>query len=458
MKQTEMRLRATIRPPELRLWEGELVVDNFAGGGGASTGIERALGRPCNIAINHDAEAIAMHKANHPDTHHYIEDIWQVDPKKACAGHPVRLAWFSPDCKHFSKAKGAQPKEKKIRGMAWVVIRWAKAVKPRVIMLENVEEFETWGPVDDHGRPCPTRIGSTFKRWITTLRNLGYSVEWRPMQACEYGAPTTRRRLFIIARCDGEPIRWPAPTHGPGLDPFRTAAECIDWSVPCPSIFERSRPLAENTLARIANGIKRYVIDEREPFIVRTGHYFAGRETTFRGQGLRIPLATVCATNDKNLVLPSLRRVGATGGGSADPLVAAFIAKHYTGVTGHSLRRPLGTITARDHHALVTAFLLKYYGDPAHNLQSVKQPLHTITAKARFGLVQVAGTPYEIVDIGMRMLEPRELFTAQGFPESYEIAPSYQGRQITKTAQIRLVGNSVCPDLSDALVRENLAA
>ena len=252
--------------PQFSLGFEALIVDNFAGGGGASPGIEAALGRPVDIAINHDPGAIAMHTVNHPQTLHYCESVWDVDPVKVCGGRSVALAWFSPDCKHFSKAKGGKPVEKKIRGLAWVVLRWAAKVRPRVIMLENVEEFQTWGPLVNN-RPCPARKGETFRRWIQQLKALGYQVEYRELRACDYGAPTIRKRLFVIARCDGEPIVWPAPMHGPGLKPYRTAAEIIDWSIPVKSIFGRKRPLAENTMRRIAKGIQRFVIEHPDPFI-----------------------------------------------------------------------------------------------------------------------------------------------------------------------------------------------
>jgi DNA (cytosine-5)-methyltransferase 1 len=257
------------------------------------------LGRSPDIAINHDPEAIAMHKANHPDTHHYCEDVWDVDPIEACAGRPVGLAWFSPDCKHFSKAKGGKPVSKKIRGLAWVAIRWAKAVRPRAIILENVEEFQDWSPlikvveqIDKYGyesrvvveRPDPTKKGATFRRWVSGFRNLGYHIEWRELRACDYDTPTIRKRLFVVARCDGLPIVWPTATNRSSkklgndlfdrdLKPWRTAAECIDWSIPCPSIFERVRPLADNTLRRVATGIRRYVIEAGDPFIIPIAHF-----------------------------------------------------------------------------------------------------------------------------------------------------------------------------------------
>jgi len=449
----------TRRAPLVRVWQDrEIIVDSFAGGGGASTGIRDALnGRDADIAINHDPEAIALHRANHPLTRHFTEDVWRVDPVKAAAGRPVGLMWLSPDCSHHSKARGSKPVEKRIRGLAWVGVHWARKVKPRMMFLENVEEFEDWGPlveVDGKLRPCPKRKGVTFKRWVRELRRLGYEVEWRQMSAMHYGTPTTRNRLFVIARCDGEPIVWPKPTHGKGLEPVRTAADIIQWDLPCPSIFGRSRPLAEKTLARIANGIQRYVIDDQQPFIVRNGHYFKDRPTTFRGQGMDRPLGTVCATNDKNLVLPFLREPGATGGGSTEPLVAAWIAKHYGGVVGHGMRRPLGTVTGKDHHSLVLAFLIKYYGGGGQ-LQGLREPLHTVTSKARFGLVTVAGTQYEIVDIGMRMLQPRELYRAQGFADSTIIDVTYEGQILTKKAQTRMAGNSVCPPMAKAVVEAN---
>lgn len=470
-----------MRAPMLRasfLRPGEITVDNFAGGGGASTGIEAALGQPIDIAINHDAEAIAVHTANHPHTRHYQEDVWKVDPVEACAGRPVGLAWFSPTCTHFSKAKGAGLLDRKIRGLAWVVTRWAKAVRPRVIMLENVEEFRTWGALDENGRPVASKQGSTFRSWLSKLRSYGYQVEFRELVAADYGTPTTRKRLFLIARCDGEAITWPDATHGRGrAHAWRAASEIIDWTLPTASIFDRTKPLADATLNRIAMGVQKYVIGAAQPFIVRHGHYStitgAGlREGCgaglFRGQGIGEPLATVCATNDKHLVVP-------------------FVSKSYGGPNGHqtpgsAITLPLGTVTAQDHHGLieamlsshagpqlpllgagqaskdaqVQAFITKYYGaNGGASQQSLFEPLHTITSKARFGLVTIHGEQYRIVDIRMRMLQPHELFAAQGFPSSYEIAPTFNGKPLTKTAQTRLAGNSVCPQMSAALVAAN---
>lgn len=449
----------------------ELVVDLFAGGGGASTGIEQAIGRHVDVAVNHDTEAVSLHTANHPQTRHYCSDVFEVDPITVTDGQPVGLLWASPDCKHFSKAKGGKPVSKKIRSLAWVVVKWAKAVRPSVICLENVEEFQTWGPLADDGRPCPQRKGQTFDLWKKQLQNLGYQVEHRELRACDYGAPTIRKRLFLVARCDGQPIVWPSPTHAQpdargkvpaGMKPWRTAADCIDWTVPTPSIFERSKPLADATCRRIAKGVMRYVVDAKAPFLAPDQHSASTLIQTGYGErpgqqprvpGLEKPLGTVVA-------------------GQKHALVTAFLAKHYTGVVGSSLDAPMGTATTVDHHSLVTthlehmghgegacgkvrAFLVKYYGtdqDPA-----LREPLHTVTTKDRFGLVLVHGEPYAIVDIGLRMLTPRELYRAQGFPESYRIDRGAAGEPITKTAQVRMCGNSVCPPLARALVAANYA-
>ena len=503
-----------MRAPELRIHEDELVVDNFAGGGGASLGIEWALGRSPDIACNHDPEAVAMHEANHPRTRHFCEDVWKVDPVEACRGKRPALAWFSPDCKHFSKAKGGKPVEKKIRGLAWVVVRWARAVKPRVIMLENVEEFEEWGPLLDDGMPDPLKRGFTFRRWVGQLRAAGYVVETRVLRACDYGAPTTRKRLFLIARSDGLPIVWPKPTHGKGLTPYRTAAECITWSLPCPSIFERKRPLAEATLRRIARGIQRYVIETAEPFIVGIDHRGAGDSCAWPGSE---PLTTVTAEARHALVAPSLVQTGygeregqspraldlqrplgtVVGGGSKHALVAAFLAKHYGGheATGSRMSRPMDTVTAVDHHSLVQtslmlkmrggleahpvtaqdwrqpaptvtaggthlaevrAFLLKYYGTDQN--PQLRMPLGTVTTKDRFGLVFVRGEQYAIGDIGLRMLVPRELGRAQAFPDTYKLDVVVNGKSLTQSAQVRMIGNSVSPVMAEALARANFAA
>lgn len=491
--------------PQLGMNFGEIIADNFAGGGGASTGIEQALGRSVDIAINHDELALAMHTVNHPQTRHYCESVWDIDPREVTAGRPVGLAWFSPDCRHFSKAKGGAPVSPRVRGLAWVVLRWIATVRPRVIMLENVEEFTTWGPLitDANGdmRPCPKRKGHTYQAFINAIRRHGYQVETRQLRACDYGAPTIRKRLFLVARCDGQPIVWPEPTHGPGMKPYRTAAEIIDWSLPCPSIFERKRPLAENTLRRIAEGLRRFVIECPQPFIVKTNHGYP----QFRGQSLGQPLQTITAKHGYGLVTPIIAGVGgrasqsrprsadeplATVTGKADAaLVTAFLAKHYGGVVGVPIDTPLPTVTTRGtqnqlvtshlvklrnnqhgqdirtpmptitagggHVGEVRAFLLKYYGNERDGVD-LREPLHTVPTKDRFGLVLVHGEPYQIVDIGMRMLEPHELFAAQGFPADYITGRDAQGNRITKTQQVAKCGNSVCPPLAAALVRANM--
>jgi DNA (cytosine-5)-methyltransferase 1 len=479
-----------VRPPLLRAFgASELVVDNFAGGGGASAGMEAALGRPVDIAINHDPEAIAMHRANHPETRHFCEDIFAVDPAAACAGRPVGLAWFSPDCTHFSRAKGTTPRKQEIRGLAWVVVRWAQAVRPRVIVLENVEEFQTWGPLREDGTPDAGAAGETFRAWLAELTGLGYEIEFRSLVAADYGTPTTRKRLYLVARADGGGIAWPGPTHGRGRPaPWRPAAEIIDWALPCPSIFDRRKPLAEATQRRIAEGIRRFVIGAERPFVIPLTH-----QGDARVHDIAEPLRTVTGAHRGELALvsPSLiqrswgeregqrprcmdigRPLGTiVAGGVKHALVAAFMTKHYGGVVGHPLQLTLGTVTARDHHSLTTAaltptgtsrasevraFLVKYYGAQQGQEQQVSLPLHTVTAKARFGLVTVAGEDYEIADIGMRMLVPRELFAAQGFPDTYRIDPSVDGRPLTKTAQIRCAGNSVCPPVATAIIAANL--
>lgn len=495
--------------------QNEIIIDNFAGGGGASTGIELALGRHVEIAINHDPEAVAMHTANHPQTRHYCESVWDVNPRELMPGRNIGLLWLSPDCKHFSKAKGGKPVEKKIRGLAWIALRWAALRQPRVIMLENVEEFTTWGPLTDEGKPCPKRKGKEFRAFVNALNRQGYAVEWRELRACDYGAPTIRKRLFLIARRDGQPIVWPAPTHGAPdsadvkakkLKPWRTAAECIDWTLPCPSIFERSKPLADATCRRVAKGIMRYVVNSAEPFIVK---YYGEKSTgEFRGSGINDPLHTqstenrfaVCApvlTEHANASSPRswmadepLRTICAQTKGGHHALVSAFLAKNYSGVVGSELPEPIGTVTSVDHHSLVTSNLIKMRGDnigqatsePLHTISAqgthfaevraflikyygtdqdprLGEPLHTVTTKDRYGLVTVAGQYYTIADIGLRMLSPRELYRAQGFPESYIIERGLfdgQWRPLTKAAQVRMCGNSVCPPLAAALVRANV--
>lgn len=535
----------------------EIVVDNFAGGGGASTGIEIAIGRSVDIAINHDPAAIAMHRANHPATEHYTEDVWKVDPVEACAGRPVALAWFSPDCKHHSKAKGGKPVSKKIRGLAWVAVKWAKAVHPRVIMLENVEEFQDWGRLDEKNRPDPRYKGETFRRFVSQLEKLGYHVEYRLLRACDYGAPTIRKRFFLIARCDGQKIVWPEPTHAApdsievrmgSKKPWVPVSEVLDFSLPCPSIFASSeeimeqygiravRPLSENTMKRIARGLMKFVVNNPKPFIVQVNH--SGDQ--FRGQDIDDPLDTITAKHGTGVVAPVLMRnnENAVGSDAREPIgtittgghhmliapsiiqyhseqddgvrgqtvdkpimtvdasnrygmVSAFISKFYGGgntspasdvgdplptVTavdhnavcaayitqfnnrcdGQSADDPLNTMTARSNHfGEVLAFLVKYYGS-GDNAVSCEKPAPTITVKDRMGLVTVRGQDYKIVDIGLRMLTPRELFDAQGFPSDYIIDVDADGKSYPKSEQVARCGNAVCPPIPTALVRANL--
>ena len=447
---------------------GELIVDNFAGGGGASTGIEIATGISVDIAINHDPEAIKMHKANHPNTTHYCESVWEVEPVKACKGHPVALAWFSPDCKHFSKAKGGKPKDKNIRGLAWVALRWAGLVRPRVIMLENVEEFKTWGPLNRHHRPIKSKQGITFQKFVKQLEDLGYKVEHRELVAADYGAPTMRKRFFLIARCDGKQIVWPEPTHAPAdseavkaglLKPYVGAYTQLDFSLPCPSIFDTAeeikekygiravRPLAPKTMERIARGLKKFVIDNDEPFIVQNEeesvisptliqYHGEQSEKDVRGQTIEDPIMTVDSSN----------RYG---------LVTSFLSKFYKTGIGQDVREPLHTVTtSAGHFGEVRAFLIKYYGDATG--QDIKNPLDTVTTKDRFGLVTVNGVYYQIVDIGLRMLEPKELYGCQGFPDDYIIDHDYTGKEYPRSEQVKRCGNAVCPPLPAALVKANL--
>lgn len=442
----------------------EIVVDNFAGGGGASTGIEIAIGRSVDVAINHDPAAIAMHRANHPSTKHYTEDVWKVDPDEACEGHPVALAWFSPDCKHFSKAKGGKPVSKKIRGLAWVAVKWAKKVHPRVIMLENVEEFQDWGRLDENNMPDPRYKGETFNRFVNQLKRLGYVVDWRLLKACDYGAPTTRQRFFLIARCDGNEIKWPDGDYADpnGLEvatgikkPWKPVADVLDFNLPCPSIFESSeeiyrkygiravRPLSEKTMKRIFKGLKKFVIDNPKPYIVGD-HAFnliqyhdEQRKVDVRGQTISEPVRTLDAAN----------RYG---------LVSAFITQFQNNCVGNSMDSPIGTMTAKSNHfGEVTAFLIKYY-NCGENVEPVDKPLHTITSRDRMGLVTVHGEQYRIADIGLRMLTPRELFDAQGFPHDYIIDVDADGKEYPRSEQVARCGNAVCPPIPTALVRANL--
>lgn len=543
---------------------GELIVDNFAGGGGASTGIEMATGISVDIAINHDPEAIRMHKANHPNTKHYCESVWDVDPVKACNGKPVALAWFSPDCKHFSKAKGGKPKDKNIRGLAWVALRWAGRVRPRVIMLENVEEFKTWGPLNRGHRPIKSKQGQTYRKFIHQLERLGYEVQTKELVAADYGAPTIRKRFFMIARCDGEPIIWPEPTHAPSdseavkaglLKPYVGAYTQLDFSLPCPSIFDTAeeikekygiravRPLAPKTMERIARGLKKFVIDNPEPFIIQCNHggerrpqdirepmptitgkhgfgivepkiapiidkayggnyqgngsrvdepldtittvdhnrlveakltpYLGTNTTNHPGGSCEEPIHTITTGNQQCLISPTLIQyhsettkdevrgqritdpIMTVDGSNRYGLVTSYLSVFYGQSIGQNVKEPLRTITAGDgHFGEVRAFLIKYYGQGTG--QDVKEPLDTIPTHDRFGLVTIQGVDYQIVDIGLRMLEPKELYGCQGFPDDYIIDRDYTGKPYGRTEQVKRCGNAVCPPLPAALVRANL--
>lgn len=472
---------------------GELIVDNFAGGGGASTGIELATGYSVDIAINHDPEAIRMHKANHPYTKHYCEDVWQVDPVKACNGHPVGLAWFSPDCKHFSKAKGGKPKDKFIRGLAWVACRWAGLVRPRVIMLENVEEFKTWGPLNRGHHPIKSKQGKTFEKFVQQLTDLGYEVQFKELIAADYGAPTMRKRFFMIARCDGKPIVWPEPTHAPAdsekvkaglLKPYVGAYTQIDFSLPCPSIFDTSeeikekygiravRPLAQKTMDRIARGVKKFILENPEPFIVPIG-YGERKGQQPRIHDIENPLPTIVSSGKHYLCAPALIQyhsettkdevrgqtiedpIMTVDGSNRYGLVASTLIQMNNHCDGRDIRKPIPTITAGDgHFGEMRAFLIKYYGDATG--QDIEKPLDTVTTKDRFGLVTIKGVDYQIIDIGLRMLEPRELYGCQGFPDDYIIDHDYTGKTYPRSEQVRRCGNAVCPPVPAAMVRSNL--
>lgn len=514
---------------QLRLWprgydEG-LWIDLFAGAGGASAGIEAAIGRPVDVALNHDKVAIATHERNHPHTKHLRADVWSVRPRDVSEGRPVLGIWGSPDCRHFSRAKGGVPLSKKIRSLANVLIRWVKDTLADCLFVENVAEFLTWGPLCKRTRkPIKARAGESFQRWVRGLRRLGYAVEWRILDASLYGAPTRRKRLFVVARRDGQPIVWPEPTHGAGRLPLRTAADCIDWSIPCTSIFERPEhglpPLAEKTLWRIAQGIRRFVLENPRPFVVKVNH---GRRED-RSSSIDGPLSTVTAERRGHaIVVPTLQQSGfgerpgqaarvpglevplgtVVAGGKKHALVAAFLSKHFGDplrrggggvVLGQELHGPIGTVTARDHHSLaaialakfrgtseshpgcapvdeplptvtagggkggvhvgeVRAFLTTYYGSDGTGGQALDEPSRTIRSKHCFGLVTVEGVDYQIVDIGFRMLEPHELLRAQfgRFADGYDLSAAK-----SKAAKVRLIGNSVCPELAEALVRANM--
>ncbi len=549
-----------MRSPQLRLTalDPEIIVDLFAGGGGYSVAVEQALGRSPDIAINHNDDALSMHRANHPQTRHFVADVFEVCPRGATQGRPVGLLHLSPDCTHHSQAAGGQPRDTRIRALSWVGVRWAGQVAPRVITLENVKQIRQWGPLvakrckatgrvikrcgsvaepgervavqDQYLVPDPRHAGRTWRRFLRTLQGLGYSVEHRILCAADHGAPTTRERLFLVARRDGQPIRWPEATHhkkpARGQRRWRAAAECIDWGIPCPSIFTRPKPLADATLRRIARGVQRHVIESGEPFIVpianwsrdgthpasdpmRTitakpdGGSFALAAATLvqtgygeragqapRSLDIEQPLGTLVAGAQKHaLVTAFLEQANGgyydgdgrdlrdpmstvTGSGSQQRLVTAHLATLRKNCPGVDARAPVPTITAgAEHHALVectlspeaeagalrvAAFLTTYYGNG--QAMDPRDPLATITTRDRLALVTVSirGTPYVIVDIGLRMLQPHELYAAQGFPPDYVITHGHDGRAFTKSAQVRMVGNSVSPPPAAALVAANV--
>lgn len=577
---------------------GEIIVDNFAGGGGASTGIEIATGRLVALAVNHDPAAILMHRTNHPYTEHFQASVWDIDPKAVCRGRPVGLAWFSPDCKHFSKAKGAALVDRKIRGLAWITLRWAATVRPRVIILENVEEFQTWGPVRK-GKPEKKLAGTTFRKFIDQLTELGYTVEYRELIAADYGAPTSRKRFYLVARCDGKPIVWPKPTHSKtgadGLPKWRSAAEIIDWSLPCPSVFASKaeimeryglkavRPLAKNTMRRVIRGVDKFTIRSSKPFIVQQKFQNAAQDiekplTTVTAVGAHelckpllapvtvtntsnsvggtvgAPVHTVTTAGNQMLVTPSLVSIGQTGGGDRirdirEPvpttvskqeaclvapsliqyhteqaesvrasglgapintvdasnrygLTCANLVEYYTGGRPLDVAEPMHTVTSHDREAVVAAHVVKFKGDNVGTPPS--EPLQTVTASAgkeracsggtfavckaylakmRSGddlghwpeirallnefcgyalaedevlLLEIGGALYYISDIGLRMLSPRELYNAMGFPPDYIIDRDYEGNEYKKSAQVARCGNAVCPPVASALVRANL--
>lgn len=521
---------------------GEIIVDLFAGGGGASTGIEQALGRPVDVAINHDPDAVSMHTLNHPHARHYLSDVYEVCPLEATAGHPVGLLHASPDCTHHSQARAGQPRSRKIRALAWVVVKWVGSLAragraPRVITLENVEQMLQWGPLvakrcaktgrvlkadgsvaapgervpvsDQYLVPDTRHRGRNWQHFVGALRALGYAVQWRTLCAADYGAPTTRTRLFLVARRDGVPIRWPQPTHAAqpkrGQKKWRAAAECIDWSIPCPSIFLSTeggkaagvrRPLAENTMARLAKGVQKFVLDAKQPYIVNraapfiTEHANGSSQRNMPGDE---PLRTICSEvkgghfalavaylaqqnggfNETPGHSPARPMTTITNTGSQQQLVTASLMTLRKNCVGRELSEPLPVITAgAEHHALVActlapeveagalrvaAFLTKYYGQG--DGQDLREPLHTITTKDRLALVTVVvrGHPYVIVDIGMRMLTPAELYAAQGFPRGYIFERGHDGRRFTKKAQVRFVGNSVSPAPERAVVAAQFA-
>lgn len=394
----------------------EIIVDCFAGGGGWSTGVEQATGRVVDVAINHDPDAILMHKTNHPYTEHYQEDIFATNPQTVCRGRPVGWAHFSPDCKHFSRAKGKKPVNKKIRGLAWVALRWAGMVRPRIISLENVPEFKTWGPLNRQHNPIKSKKGVTFNKFVSQLRALGYEVDFRELTACDYGAPTTRTRFFLIARCDGKPIVWPEKTHGPGLIPYRSAADIIDWSIPCTSIFGRKKPLCDKTMRRIARGIKKFVVDDPSPFVMQAyGGGYSGA-----GRSVEDPLPTVTAIDHNYLVSPVISAIGQQG---------------FSDDRSRSVTDPLSTIVTKQEHILITPFLSQYhsYEDAARG-GSIKDPVLTIDTSNRYALLAPYMMHYYGTSTGAKETDPVGTITANGqhIAQVQVFLKKYQGGAIVE--------------------------
>ena len=428
-----------------------IIIDCFAGGGGASVGIEIALGRQVDIAVNHDPEAIRMHKTNHPDTLHLTEDIFEVDLPGYVGNRHVALMWASPDCTSHSKAKGAQPRKHGLRILPWAVYKHAKTILPDVILMENVEEIQQWGPLDENGKPIPDRKGEDYRKFIASMKSLGYAFDSRELVAADYGAPTTRRRWYAVFRKDGREIVWPEPTHAKGAaggrKPWKQCGNYIDWSDLGKSIFDRKKPLAEATMRRIANGYVKYVGNNPNPYIVRDreavafliqyhGEQKAGDS---RGQLLTEPIKTIDTSN----------RYG---------LVTAFITKFYKSGIGQGCGEPLHTITTSPgHFGLISAFLIKYYGTGCG--QELSAPLGPITTKDRFGLVNIItdidGEKYILKDIFLRMLKPEELKLMQGFPEDYIIDRDDKQDPYPVKEQVARIGNSVVPIMAEALVKAN---
>lgn len=444
-----------------------LSVDLFAGFGGVSTGFKTAVGRDIDVAINHDPHALDVHETNHPVTHHYTESVWKCVPEVVTRGYPVGYLHLSPDCTHHSIARGGRPTQKNVRALARIGTRWAIRVKPTVITLENVKEFQDWGPIDSKGKVIRSKKGVYFKTYVRQFRKMGYEVEWRLLDCSEYGAPTNRKRLFMIMRCDGKPIIWPKPTHGPqATKPLIPAHTHINFNYPTESIFDRKKPLADNTLRRIANGLQKFVIDSDKPFVLNQNQaaYIMKYQKQSPGSSLYSPLHTITNVNKHYLVSALLKKyVGSRNTvpfqGNSNVIAVPYLipTDHTSSVShGQDIQKPLSTIVTKQRHGLVYAYLVKYYNTGKG--QSLHEPLHTITTKDTFALVQLHGSMYKIEDIFYRMLQPSELKLLQGLPDNYSIDFLSDGTPITKTKKVAMIGNSVPPQVITAIVRANLPA